>query len=133
MLKEMFGSLSVTGGPVEALLAKSSRFTEMYAAEYGFARNSSRLSRRRPRLSLFAEDYPKTSRGPAWRLFWAVSGCFVPSHLAVEPCRPLQGKVARNDLPGTRFSGDGFAHQSAASCPSKCGWYPPCPAGIVAR
>ena len=71
MFKEVFGAFSADEGPVEKLLPYTFRYAEMLAFEYGFARNSPRLSCRRPRLSLFAVTCPKTSVGAARRLYRA--------------------------------------------------------------
>ena len=87
MFKELFGARSVDEGPLGALLVDASRYTEMYASEYGVARNSFRQSCRLPRLSLFAEDRPKTSVGPAWLLYRTASGKFAPDRLPAEPYR----------------------------------------------
>ena len=43
-------------------------FTEMHALEYGFARNSRLMSPRRPHLSSFSGDGPKSSVDPARQL-----------------------------------------------------------------
>ena len=107
MFRKLFGSCPGDEGPVETSLVHAVRHAEMYVLEYGFARNSSRLSCRRARLLLFAEDYPETSVGAAWFLYRAVSKKFAPNHVAVEPYRLLQDEVARRDLPGALFSGDG--------------------------
>ena len=69
--RRFFGSRSVAEGPVEALRADAFRYTDMYALEYGFVRDSSRLPRRRPRLPLLAKGRPKTSVAPARQPYWA--------------------------------------------------------------
>ena len=133
--KELFGSCPVAGGPLEALLVDAFRYTELYASECGFARNSSRLPRRRPRWSLFAEDLPKTSVGPARQLFCAVSGRFAPNHAAVEPRRLLQGKVvwpAPCSAAMVTCASTRPGRKLCASCSSKLRCAPPCPVGIVA-
>ena len=84
MFKELSGSCSIGEGPVETLHVEAFRYTEMYALEYGSARNSSRLPCRRPLRSLFPEGYPKTSGEPARLLNRAVSEKFAPNHLAME-------------------------------------------------
>lgn len=112
--KELFGSRPANEGTVDTLLVAAFRYTEMYALESGFVCNSSRLSRRRPRLSLFAEDYPRTSVGPVRLLYRAVSRKFVLNHLAAEPYGQLQGEVARRDLSGALFSDDGYVYHYVA-------------------
>ena len=83
--EELLESCSVDEGPVERLLVDASRYSEVCASERGAVRNSARLSCRRPRPPLFAEDYPKASVGPSWLLCRAVSKKFAPNSLAAEP------------------------------------------------
>ena len=112
MFKELFGSCSTDGGPVEPLVVDAFWYTEMYALEYGFARNSSRLPvGNYPRAPLFAENPPRASVDAASLLYCAAPASSVRNHLAAEPYRLLQGEVARRVFSGALFSGDGYVCQ----------------------
>ena len=89
--------------------------TEIYALEYGFVRNSSRMSFPRPCLSLFAGGYPKLA---------SAQGVFVALR-AESPCGGTVPSVAGlrveyNELSIAFYSGDGYVRRYVARGQALC-------------
>ena len=120
MFKWQCGACSEESGPLDCLVESAMRYTESSAFEHVLVRGAPRAPRCRPRASPFAEDYPESSPDPEWQLFLAFSAGYAPGHLAVEPYRLSQGRVAWGDLPGASYGGAGFAYQYVSRAQSWC-------------
>ena len=71
------------------LVSVAMRYAERYAAEFGFARCLSRLTRPRTRVPLFARNSPWSCSDPGRMLYRAFLS-ELASALGVGPCRPVE-------------------------------------------
>ena len=65
MFKWQFGARSEKSSALDRWIESAMRCTESSASEYGFVRNASLLTHRRPRATLSAEVYPDSAADPA--------------------------------------------------------------------
>ena len=105
--KWQFGACSEDPEATDKLVTGAMCYAEQYSAGMGVARRSSRSTHPRPRVSLFAMDYPFSHSDPVWLLLRAFLSK-VAAPLAPEPYRLLKGAVDHPDLSGALWEGAGF-------------------------
>ena len=120
--KDLLGACAVAEGPVEALPVGASEmvarrsWTPYSCKLRGTGSGVIRFGC--PVVVLVCSCSRRTSRSRLstrrGRLFWALSSCFAPGHLAVGQNRLSQGRVGWNQLPGALENGDGYAYQYSA-------------------